>query len=172
MTSLLIVDDDQTFCEVLAESFAKLGHEVKTANNIAQAVSVSEIFNPEWVVVDLKIKRESGLQLIHKLLEIDPQTKIVVLTGYASVTTAIEAIKLGAVHYLAKPVSTAEIIAAFHKQEGNPQTPVETETLKLSQAEREHIMSAYERNQRNISATARELGMHRRTLQRKLNKIL
>jgi ActR/RegA family two-component response regulator len=109
--------------------------------------------------------------LIPQLLEIDPETRIVVLTGYANISTAVEAIKLGAIYYLSKPVSTDEIIAAFHKQEGNPKTPVGTETLKLGMAEREHIVTALERNRRNVSATARELGMHRRTLQRKLDKL-
>jgi two-component system response regulator RegA len=105
------------------------------------------------------------------LLGVDAQTRIVVLTGYANIVTAVEAIKLGAVHYLAKPVSTEEIIAAFHKADGDPKTPVVAETLKLDEAEREHIVTVFERNKRNISATARELGLHRRTLQRKIDKL-
>ncbi len=132
---------------------------------------IAAAFNSEAVVVDLKMPGASGLELIPQLLETDPGTRIVVLTGYANIPTAIEAIKLGAVHYLSKPVSTDDIIAAFAKQEGNPKIPVESEMLKLDAAEREHILTAFERNGRNISATARELGMHRRTLQRKLDKL-
>ncbi len=171
MTSLLIVDDDKAFCEVLAESLGKNGHEIRTAHNVLHGISVAEEFNPECVLVDLKMPGASGLELIPKLLEIDSKTKIVVLTGYAGITTAIEAIKLGAIHYLSKPVSTDEIIAAFHKNEGDPSIPVESETLPLNAAEREHILNTLHKNQNNISATARELGMHRRTLQRKLEKI-
>ena len=171
MTTLLIVDDDRELCALLAASFEKRGHEVRTAHDVAQAESVARDFNPEWALIDLKMPGASGLELIGRLLEIDPATRIVVLTGYASVATAVEAIKLGAVHYLAKPVGTEEIVAAFHKQDGDPTTPVISETLRLDAAEREHIASAFERNQRNISATARELGMHRRTLQRKLDKL-
>lgn len=171
MTSLLIVDDDKAFCEALYGSFSKRGHEVKLAHDIVQAAAVAGDFNPEWALIDLKMPGPSGLELIPQLLKVDPETKIVVLTGYANIATAVEAIKLGAVHYLSKPVSTEEIIAAFHKQGGDPKTPVTAETLKLDAAEREHIITAFERNRRNISATARELGMHRRTLQRKLEKI-
>ncbi len=171
MSSILIVDDDRDFCRALHDSFSKGGYEPKLAHDVAEATKVAEQFNPEWALVDLNMPGSSGLELIPKLLEIDPETRIVVLTGYANISTAVEAIKLGAIHYLSKPVSTDEIIAAFHKQEGNPKTPVGTETLKLDIAEREHIVTALERNRRNVSATARELGMHRRTLQRKLDKL-
>jgi len=171
MTSLLIVDDDKAFCEVLGESLGKRGHEIRIAYNVLDAVNIAEEFNPEWVLADLKMPGGSGLELIPMILEIDSETKIVVLTGYAGITTAVEAIKLGAIHYLSKPVSTDEIIAAFHKNEGDPNVPVESETLSLDVAEREHIIAALERNNQNISATARELGMHRRTLQRKLGKM-
>lgn len=171
MTCLLIVDDDKTFCEALAENMRKRGHEVQLAHNVAQALNIARDFTPEWALVDLKMPGASGLSLIPQLLEIDPATRIVVLTGYAGIQTAVEAIKLGAVHYLSKPISTDEIIAAFDKQEGDPDIPVEIESLKLDAAERDYILNAYERNHRNISATARELGMHRRTLQRKLEKM-
>jgi len=171
MNSMLIVDDDKAFCSVLTDTITAKGYEVQQAHNVYQAGLVAETFNPEFVLIDLKMPGASGLELIPKLLAIDPQTRIVVLTGYASISTAVEAIKLGAVHYLSKPVSTDEILSAFHKHEGDPTVPVQSETLTLSAAEKEHIVSAYERNKRNISATARELGMHRRTLQRKLEKL-
>ena len=171
MTSILIVDDDKAFCAVLKESLAKRLHEIRIAHHVVQAIEVAEVFNPEWVLIDLKMPGGSGLELIPKLLEIDPKTKIVILTGYAGIATAVEAIKLGAIHYLSKPVSTDEIIASFHKNEGDPHTPVESETLPLDLAEREYILSILNKNHKNISATARELGMHRRTLQRKLEKL-
>jgi two-component system response regulator RegA len=171
MTSLLIVDDDKTFCTVLAENMSKRGHEIRLAHDVPQALNAAEEFMPEWALVDLKMPGASGLELIPKLLEIDPATRIVVLTGYAGIATAVEAIKLGAVHYLSKPISTDDIIAAFHKEEGDPKIPVDSESLTLNAAERDLILSVFERNRRNISATARELGMHRRTLQRKLEKM-
>lgn len=171
MTSLLIVDDDKIFCEVLSRRFSRLGYEIRLAHDVIHAAQVAEDFEPEWVLVDLKMPGASGLELIPVLLSIDAETRIVVLTGYASIPTAVEAIKLGAIHYLTKPISTEDIIAAFHKNEGDPKMPVEAEMLSWNAAEKEHIFSAYERNQRNISATARELGMHRRTLQRKLDKM-
>jgi len=171
MSSILIVDDDKDFCRAMNDSFVKRGYEARLAHNVDDAARVADDFNPEWVLVDLNMPGASGLELIPQLLDIDPETRIVVLTGYANITTAVEAIKLGAVHYLSKPVSTEEIIAAFHKHEGNPKAPIETEALKLNEAEREHIITIFERNNRNISATARELSMHRRTLQRKLDKL-
>lgn len=171
MNSILIVDDDKDFCEALAVGLNKRGKEVRVAHDIQGALKTADEFNPEGVVIDLKIEHESGLELIPKLLEIEPQTRIVVLTGYASIATAVEAIKLGAIHYLTKPVSMEDIIAAFHKQEGNPSIPVEPEPFTLSAYERERILSVLERNKYNISATARELGLHRRTLQRKLDKL-
>lgn len=171
MNRILIVDDDKDFCKALHHSFSRRGFESRMAHNVIEATNMVEQFNPEWVLVDLNMPGASGLELIPQLLGINPETRIVVLTGYANISTAVEAIKLGAVHYLSKPVSIEEIIAAFHKQGGDPQAPIETVALKLDAAERDHIVTALERNRRNISATARELGMHRRTLQRKLEKM-
>lgn len=171
MNSLLIVDDDRTFCDVLAEHFTRRGFEVKLAHDVEEAHAVARDFNSEWALLDLKMPGDSGLALIPRLLAIDPLTRIVVLTGYAGIATAVEAIKLGAVHYLAKPVTPDEIIAAFHRKEGDPKVSIDAETPSLGDVEREHILAVFARNQQNISATARELGMHRRTLQRKLDKI-
>ena len=171
MNGILIVDDDKTFCNVLKESLENRNHNVQIAHNIKDALYVTEKFNPQWILLDLKMAEGSGLELIPKLLAINIKIKIVVLTGYAAINTAIEAIKLGAIHYLSKPVSTEEIIAAFDKNEGNPDTPVELVTIPLDLAEREYILAILNKNNQNISATARELGMHRRTLQRKLDKI-
>jgi len=171
MTSLLIVDDDKDFCTVLMNNFNKRGFDVHFAHDVTQAAKVAEEFTPEWVLVDLKMPGASGLELIPKLLDIDPATRIVVLTGYAGIATAVEAIKLGAIHYLSKPIGTDEIIAAFAKETGNPNVPIDSLESTLEETERRRILTAMERNRNNISATARELGLHRRTLQRKLDKL-
>lgn len=171
MTSLLIVDDSVTLCEVLRDAFTRRGFEVRTAHNVAEALEVARSFTPEYVVLDLKMPGDSGLTLIPPLLAIDPYTRIVVLTGYAHITTAVEAIKLGAMHYLAKPVDADAILAAFEKEEGDPHVPVESAVTSLNKLEWNYLKAALERNQGNISVTARELGVHRRTLYRKLDKM-
>ncbi len=176
MIKFLIIDDDVNFCEALSNSLNRgkdeiSKYDIKLAHDAAMALKIATEFMPQLILMDLKIPGVSGLELIPRLLKINLQSKIVVLTGYANITTAIEAIKLGAVHYLSKPVSSVEIIAAFNKQQGDPKTPIELSGLKLSDAEREYIASVFERNWRNVSATARELGIHRRTLQRKLDKL-
>jgi two-component system response regulator RegA len=142
LPSLLLVDDDETFCNVMARALHRRGFEVAVAHDAESAVSMAEAEPPEYAVVDLRMPGDSGLVLVRRLHAMDPATRIVVLTGYASISTAVEAVKLGATHYLAKPVDADEVIAAFHKAEGDD----------------------------NISATARALNMHRRTLQRKLAK--
>ena len=104
------------------------------------------------------------------LIELDSNTRIVVVTGYASIATAVEAVKLGAVHYLAKPADADEVVAAFYKKEGDASVPVANQPLSVNRLEWEHIQKVLSENNGNISATARALGMHRRTLQRKLQR--
>lgn len=125
---------------------------------------------PEYAVVDLNLAGDSGLGLIPDLLALDPGVRIVVLTGYASLATAVEAIKLGAVNYLAKPADADQVLAAFAATGGDPAVPVNARPLSVSRLEWEHIQRVLRDNDGNISATARQLGMHRRTLQRKLTK--
>ncbi|MBL0319252.1 MAG: response regulator [Alphaproteobacteria bacterium] len=170
MKTILLVDDDMTFCQTLERALSKKGFEVKVAHRAEEALFLTREFNPEYVLVDLKMPSQSGLNLIPQLIDIDPYTRIVVLTGYASITTAVEAIKLGAIHYLAKPVTVDEIITAFDKKDGDPETPIEEQLPTVHQLASDYIRSVLERNGGNISATARELKMHRRTLQRKLQK--
>ncbi len=170
MKTLLIIDDDITFSEVLADMVRSNGFDARLAHDSETALSIAGEFDPEYVLLDLNIAGESGLALIPRLLTLEPYVRIVVLTGYASITTAVEAIKLGAVHYLAKPVDAHEVLAAFTRTEGDPTVPIAGPTPSLGKLEWEHIHTVLERNQGNISATARELGMHRRTLQRKLDK--
>lgn len=167
---LLIVDDDPTFCEVLAEAFQNRDYEVHVAHNVEQAMDIARQQDPEYAVIDLRIGKESGLQATKLLHELNDETRMVVLTGYASVATAVEAIKLGAVHYLTKPADVDDIIAALHKDEGDPSVaPVES-PLTVRRLEWEHLQRVLAECDGNISAAARRLRMHRRTLQRKLAK--
>lgn len=168
--SLLLVDDDETFTRVLSAALERRGFSVRIARDVAEGFAAAESDLPEYAVVDLKMPGPSGLELVKKLKELDAHTRIVVLTGYASVATAVEAIKLGAIHYLAKPADADEIVAAFQRDVGNTAVAVETKSLPLSRLEWEHIQKVLTESGGNISETARRLGMHRRTLQRKLAK--
>jgi two-component system response regulator RegA len=168
--SLLIIDDDTVFCDVLAKAMTKRGFSVTCAHAIEDALKLAETSTPEYAIVDLKLSSESGLVLVEKLKTLDPGTRIVMLTGYASIATAVEAIKLGATHYLAKPVDAAEIMAAFERTVGESNTPISAHPLSVGRLEWEYIQRILTENDNNISVTARILNMHRRTLQRKLAK--
>jgi two-component system response regulator RegA len=168
--SLLLVDDDTTFAAVLADAFERRGYNVRVAHNVADGLKAARADSPEYAVVDLKMPGPSGLELVAQLKQLDENTRIVVLTGYASIATAVEAIKLGATHYLAKPADADEILAAFGRVEGNRGLPVESRPLSVARLEWEHIQKVLGECGGNISETARKLGMHRRTLQRKLAK--
>ena len=168
--NLLLVDDDETFCQVLSTALERRGFAVHIAHTVAEGVTAAVNDSPEYAVIDLKMPGPSGLELVKKLKELDAHTKIVVLTGYASVATAVEAIKLGAVHYLAKPAGAEEIVAAFHRGSGDAAVTVANKPLPLSRLEWEHIQKVLTECAGNVSETARRLGMHRRTLQRKLAK--
>ncbi len=167
--SLLLVDDDKTFCAVLARALAKRGFDVTIANSVEQAIPTARANPPEFAIVDLKMDGASGLVLTKALHELDPATRIVMLTGYASIATAVEAIKLGATQYLAKPANADEIVAAFGH---NASTELQLNNIpsSIDRLEWEHIQRVLHEQQGNISATARLLNMHRRTLQRKLSK--
>jgi two-component system response regulator RegA len=170
-STLLLVDDDDAFRRVLARALDRRGYAVSVAATVAAAIVKAQAQSPEYAVVDLRMPGQSGLVLIEKLLELDPNTRIVMLTGYASIATAIEAIKLGAVHYLAKPCDADEIVAALNKSSGGDSAiPVTGSPLSIDRLEWEHIQRVLVEQQGNVSATARALKMHRRTLQRKLGK--
>lgn len=170
LPSLLIVDDDLTLCRTLKRVMMNRGFVATVAHSVEQAIWLAEENPPEYAIVDLNMPGGSGLALIQKLKKFDEQTAIVVLTGYASIATAIEAIKLGATHYLAKPATAAEILAAFRREIGDAQTPIDADPLSVQRIEWEHIQRILHENNGNITATARKLKMHRRTLQRKLAK--
>lgn len=167
---LLLVDDDETFAGVLARALERRGFDVRIAHDVAEGVALAEHSAPEYAVVDLKMPGPSGLELVRKLKAFDEHTRVVVLTGYASIATAVEAIKLGAVHYLAKPADADEVLAAFQRVDGDAALPVDAKPLSVARLEWEHIQKVLAECQGNISETARRLGMHRRTLQRKLAK--
>lgn len=168
--TLLLVDDDQAFLSVLAPAMQKRGFAVSTAHSAESGFELAKNDPPEFAVVDLKMGGNSGLVLVRQLASLEAGTRIVVLTGFASIATAVEAIKLGATHYLAKPVDADEIVAAFGKQTGDVEVEVAQNPLSVDRLEWEHLQRVLAENDGNISATARSLNMHRRTLQRKLSK--
>ncbi|MHB1245838.1 MAG: response regulator transcription factor [Sulfuriferula sp.] len=168
--SLLLVDDDATFREVLTRALTRRGYQVSSAANVAAALLLAEHSTPEYAVVDLKMPGESGLQLVARLKQLNEHTRIVMLTGYASIATAIEAIKLGATHYLAKPADVDEIVSALQRDGGDANMALSARPPSVERMEWEHIQRVLNENHNNISATARALNMHRRTLQRKLGK--
>jgi two-component system response regulator RegA len=166
-----LVDDDRVLRERLAQAFRERGFEVTVAGGYDEAIAATAGEAPEFAVVDLRMPGRSGLELVRALKGKDPGTRIIVLTGYGSIATAIEAIRCGAVHYLPKPVDADEILAAFKQKGGlafedlnQPYTPT------LARAEWEHIQRVLVDCGGNVSEAARRLGIHRRSLQRKLQK--
>ena len=168
--ALVVVEDDATFARTLARSFERRGYDVRVAGDPAALDHLLTEFSPHYAVVDLKLGTESGLGCVRTLSAFDPEMLIVVLTGFASIATAVEAIKLGACHYLAKPSNTDDIEAAFHKAEGDPEVAIANRPTSIKTLEWERINEMLAETGFNISETARRLGMHRRTLARKLLK--
>jgi two-component system response regulator RegA len=168
--NLLIVDDDFLFAQTLARQLTRRGYFCHLAKNSSEAVYLAKHHNLDAVVTDLVMAGESGLHLVKQLHEYNADLPMLVLTGYASVTTAVEAIKLGARHYLAKPSSIDEILSALNQLHGNEHLDVQSKPLSVDRLEWEHIQKVLSEYEGNISATARALNMHRRTLQRKLEK--
>lgn len=171
---ILIVDDDVVFAQTLASAMTRRGHSVEIAGNIEAALTLAATQSFDAVVLDLRLGAESGLHLIEPLRAQQPQARILLLTGYASIATAVAAIKLGAVQYLPKPASVDEILVALGDVNGAangvadvgpPEAP-----LSVDRLEWEHIQKVLAQHEGNLSATARALKMHRRTLQRKLAK--
>ncbi len=171
---LLLVDDDATFIRVLARALTSRGFRVITASTLAQARALTRQQRPRYCVLDLKIGEENGLRLIPELHTLVPDLRVLLLTGYASIATAVEAIKRGAHDYLAKPVDADAVVRAL--LDGDNETEISEppeapeQPLALRRLEWEHIQRVLTECDGNISATARRLGMHRRTLQRKLSK--
>lgn len=167
---LLVVDDDENHCWALQRAFEKRGYAVRAAHSAFQAESLLADWDARYAVVDLRMPGACGMTLIGKIRRAQPDARIVVLTGYASIATAIEAIKLGAVYYLTKPVDMDTLEAAFKRVCADESVEPSGSPLSVARLEWEHIQGVLSEHQGNISATARALGMHRRTLQRKLGK--
>lgn len=167
---LVIVEDDATFARTLARSFERRGYHVRTADGPEALDRLLAEFDPRYAVVDLKLGPASGLPLVQRLHAHDPEMLIVVLTGFASIATAVEAIKLGACHYLAKPSNTDDIEAAFRKAAGDADVAIAARPTSIKTLEAERINEVLAETGFNISEAARRLGMHRRTLARKLGK--
>jgi two-component system, response regulator RegA len=168
---LLLVEDDAAFARTLSRSFERRGYTVLLASSLEEVKKLLQAHTPKYAVVDLKLSGgDSGLACVQTLHAHDPNILIVVLTGYASIATAVEAIKLGACHYLAKPSNTDDIEAAFGRAEGNAEVSLTERSTSIKTLEWERIHETLAATGFNISETARRLGMHRRTLARKLGK--
>lgn len=170
ITDFLIVDDDPTLAGMLERVLQRRGFSTKSAGDATQALQLISCEQFKRAIVDLKLGNDSGLQLIRELKLQQSEMAIVMLTGYSSISTAVEAVKLGAINYLCKPADAEEILAAFGEQKERTTTELSYTPLSVDRLEWEYIQKILQENNGNISATARALGMHRRTLQRKLNK--
>ncbi|HTN32806.1 MAG TPA: response regulator [Marinobacter sp.] len=164
----LLVDDDEAFLHVLKRSLHRNGIEAACASSPDRARELLTGTGFGRCVLDLNLAGESGLQLLPELLVIQPDLKILVLTGYGSIATAVEAMRRGAVNYLCKPVTTNQLIAGFEPVDSPP--ALRAEPPSVEEMEWEHIQRVLNEHEGNVSATARALNMHRRTLQRKLQK--
>lgn len=171
-TTILVVDDDDVLRGRLGRAFETRGFDVRLAASADDAIANARADSPELAVVDLRIGDAWGLDVVKALLEIDRETRIVILTGYGSIATALEAVRLGAVHYVQKPADADEVLAAFRRAELPPDTTPRppSEVPSLARAEWEHIQRVLSDCGGNISQAARLLGLHRRSLQRKLSK--
>jgi len=165
--SLLVVDDDDPFRSRLIKAFRDRGFDAVGARDVDGAVALARADTPELALIDLRLPGKTGLDLIKALKELDPATSIVVLTGYGSIATAVESVKLGATSYLTKPVDADQILAAFANAESGAAVPT---AQPLARVEWEHIQRVLADCDGNLSQAARVLGIHRRSLQRKLAK--
>ncbi len=167
---LLIVEDDAAFARTLKRSFERRDYRVLLAASSKDAEDVLQTESPGYAVVDLKLGTESGLAVVQALHQHDAGMLIVVLTGFASIATAVEAIKLGACNYLVKPSNTDDIVGAFKREPSEAEIPLAARPTSIKTLEWERIHEVLAETGFNISETARRLGMHRRTLARKLGK--
>lgn len=165
----LLVDDDELYLRTLHRSLQKRGFATVLASTVADAIAAAQLHRPAFALIDLKLGKDSGLVLIEPLKAAREDMRILLVTGYASIATAVEAIKRGADNYLTKPVTADAIVRALNDELESDSSPQST-MVPLARVEWEHIQQALSETQGNISAAARLLGMHRRSLQRKLAK--
>lgn len=169
--TLLLVDDEEVFRERMARAFRARGFEVTTAGSYEEAIALASRESPEVAVVDLRMPGRGGLEVVRDLHALDGSTRIIVLTGYGSIATAVEAVKLGAFNYLPKPADVDDLLLAISRGPGEAtQVTEDFQPPSLARAEWEHIQRVLSDCGGNISEAARRLGLHRRSLQRKLQK--
>lgn len=169
---LLIIEDDVNFAATLARRLTKLGYICEVAHNCADALDFARTFLPSHLLLDMKLDQDNGLTIIAPLRDCLPKAQIVLLTGFASIASAVEAMRLGANDYLTKPVDMASLSQALAGEQStsNAIVDIQQQVMSPERLEWEHIQQVLQSNQGNISVTARQLNMHRRTLQRKLQK--
>ncbi|SFD68029.1 ActR/PrrA/RegA family redox response regulator transcription factor [Roseivivax sediminis] len=167
--TLLLVDDDEAFLRRLEKAMAKRGFDVETADSVAGGSAIATARPPAYAVVDLRLEDGNGLDVVEVLREKRPDSRIVVLTGYGAIATAVAAVKIGATDYLSKPADATDIINALLSRSAEMPPPPEN-PMSADRVRWEHIQRVYELCDRNVSETARRLNMHRRTLQRILAK--
>lgn len=169
--SALIVDDNETFRTRLGQALEKRNWEVHLAAGSAQALALAIAAAPDLAIIDLRMKDESGLDVVSELHKLDATASIIMLTGYGSIATALEAVRRGADHYLTKPVDADQIVAAYEALANSPLTPRPPDTVPtLARVEWEHIQRVLTDCGNNVSLAAKTLGLHRRSLQRKLSR--
>ena len=167
--SLLLVDDDEPFLKRLGRAMEKRGFTVEMAGSVAAGKAIATVRPPKYAVVDLRLEDGNGLEVVEVIRSKRPESRIVILTGYGAITTAVAAVKIGAIDYLAKPADANDVTSALLAHDDDrppaPQNPMSADRVRW-----EHIQRVYELCDRNVSETARRLNMHRRTLQRILAK--
>lgn len=167
--SLLLVDDDEPFLRRLQRAMEKRGFEVEAANSVAAGAAIATARPPAYAVIDLRLEDGNGLDVVETLRDRRPDSRIVVLTGYGAIATAVAAVKIGATDYLSKPADANDVTAALLAETDDMPPPPEN-PMSADRVRWEHIQRVYELCDRNVSETARRLNMHRRTLQRILAK--
>ena len=167
--SLLLVDDDEAFLKRLGRAMERRGFQVEMAGSVAQALTSIAARPPAYAVVDLRLGDGNGLDVVERLRERREDARVIVLTGYGAIASAVAAVKIGAIDYLSKPADAAEVTQALLARGGELPEPPEN-PMSADRVRWEHIQRVYEMCDRNVSETARRLGMHRRTLQRILAK--
>ena len=170
LPTILVVEDDDAFRAILVQALEARGYDARGVADARSALAAARQDSPEMAVVDLRLGSESGLDVVRELKQIDSSTAIVVLTGYGSIATALESIRLGALHYLTKPTDPDRILAAFERGLAARPRDLPIDTPSLARVEWEHLQRVLTDCGGNISEAARELGMHRKSLQRKLAK--
>ncbi len=172
MKKLLLVEDDAIFANTLIRRLTKYGFDCQHVETNSDALLACHRHQPKYVLLDMKLAQETTLSIITPIRQTLPNSRIILLTGFASIATAVDAIKLGADDYLSKPLDTQTLLAAINESKASTVTTMsdDVETLSAEQVQWQHIQQVLKANDGNVSATARQLSMHRRTLQRKLQK--